>query len=370
MKKDLCEYCYKYQRNVLNIALRSLHQGVSPNRSSSQSHTNYRHCNTAEMHARLADSHHVTRIESRALQRMKSKVDSHIESEALQVDQTMDGNLRMIMNSQTQNVLSKYSEDSFQAIFWKQQLKLSACKSPNGRRWHPLVMKWAMYLHHLSGKAYDTIRNSGILTLPSAQTLREYTHLSPTRVGFSADAERQLLDVLNLREGLAKYGVILIDEMYVKQGVVFDKSTGAMIGFTDLGEVSNQLSEFERSLNNDNPRLHRPLAKSMLVFMFRGLFTNIALAFAQFPVTSVKGHDIFPLLWEAIRRLNRMGCVILGITCDGAAPNRKLFRMHTKPQCNNPDTTYKTVNIFSNDEKEIFFFDDPSHLIKTVRNSL
>ena len=69
------------------------------------------------MHARLADSHHVTRLESRALQRMKSKVDSHIESEALQVDQTMDDDLRMIMNSQTQNVLSKYGEDSFQAIF-------------------------------------------------------------------------------------------------------------------------------------------------------------------------------------------------------------------------------------------------------------
>jgi len=104
----------------------------------------------------------------------------------------------------------------------------------------------------------------------------------------------------------------------------------------------------------------------MLVFMFRGLFTNIALAFAQFPVTSVKGHDIFPLLWEAIGRLNGIGCVILGITCDGAAPNRKLFHMHTKPGCDNPDTTYKTVNIFG---EELFFFVDPPHLIKTVRNS-
>ena len=140
----------------------------------------------------------------------------------------------------------------------------------------------------------------------------------------------------------------------MKQGVVFDKNTGAMIGFTDFGEVSNQLSEFKRSLNNDNPGLHWPLTKSMLVFMFRGLFTNIALAFAQFPVTSVKGHNIFPLLLEAIGRLNRMGCVILGITCDGAVPNWKLFCMHTKPECNNPDATYKTVNIFSNNEKELF----------------
>ena len=106
-------------------------------------------------------------------------------------------------------------------------------------------MKWAMYLHHLSSKAYNTIRNSGILTLPSTQTLREYTHLSPTKVGFPVDVERQLLDLLNVKEDLAKYGIILIDEMYVKQGVVFDKNTGAMIGFADLGEVSNQLNEFE-----------------------------------------------------------------------------------------------------------------------------
>jgi len=178
-----------------------------------------------------------------------------------------------------------------------------------------------MCLHHLSSKAYNTIRNSGILTLPSEQTLREYTHLSSTKVGFSVDAERQLLDLLNVKENLAKYGVTLIDEMYVKQGVVFDNHTG---GYTDLGEVSNQLSDFERSLHTENPKLHQPLAKSMLVFMYRGLFSNIALPFAQFPVSSPKGHDIFPLLWEA---LNRIGCIILGVTCDGATPNWKLFRM-------------------------------------------
>ena len=48
----------------------------------------------------------------------------------------------------------------------------------------------------------------------------------------------------------------LIRCTYVKQRVVFDKNTGAMIGFSDLGEVSNQLSEFERSLNNDSPTGH------------------------------------------------------------------------------------------------------------------
>ena len=51
---------------------------------------------------------------------------------------------------------------------------------------------------------YNTIRNSGIISLPS---------------------DRQLLDLLNVKNDLAKYWLILIDEMYVKQGVVFEKST-------------------------------------------------------------------------------------------------------------------------------------------------
>ena len=97
-------------------------------------------------------------------------------------------------------------------------------------------------MHHISSKAYNTIRNSGIISLPSTRTLREYTHLSPTTVGTSIDADRQLVDLLNVKDDLAKYELILIDEMYVKQGVVFEKSTGAMIGLTDLGEVTNQLN--------------------------------------------------------------------------------------------------------------------------------
>ena len=102
------------------------------------------------------------------------------------------------------------------------------------------MIKWCLYLHHLSGKAYDTIRKSGVINLPYSRTLRDYKHVSPTEVGFSVEADRQIIDLLAQKDTLAKYGVVLFDEMYVKQGV-FEKSTGALFGFTDLGEVNNQL---------------------------------------------------------------------------------------------------------------------------------
>ena len=107
--------------------------------------------------------------------------------------------------------------------------------------------------------------------------------------------------------------------------MVHEKSKGAFFGFTDLDEVNNQLYDFEQSLSDDGTGLQRPLAKTILVFMFKGLFTNIAMSYAQFPVCSFKGADMLPLLWEAVRRLSRMGCCVLGVTCDGGSPNRRLF---------------------------------------------
>ena len=163
----------------------------------------------------------------------------------------MSNDLVSMMKTHSEDVQKKHSEESFLGIFWTQQLKAATAASSRGQRWHPLVIKWCLYLHHLSSKAYETIRNSGIINLPSSRTLRDYTHLHPTKMGFSIGADRQLLDLLNQKDELTKYGVVLIDEMYIKQGLVFERSTGALFGFTDLGEVNNQLVDFEAMLKKE-----------------------------------------------------------------------------------------------------------------------
>ena len=35
--------------------------------------------------------------------------------------------------------------------------------------------------------------------------------------------------------------VILMDEMYIKEDLVYEKHSGTLIGFANLGQVSNQL---------------------------------------------------------------------------------------------------------------------------------
>ena len=367
---NICVNCHHYQRNTLNSALTTESKRlkmISPGRSDARSHTNYRFCSTPEKCARLTGLHHTVRQQKKALERLVNAVDERIQKQGLRLEEPIHNDLVDIMKDHIDSIQSKYGQDSFQGIFWTQQQKSTTAANPSGRRWHPLMIKWCLYLHHLSGKAYDTIRKSGVINLPSSRTLRDYKHVSPTEVGFSVEADRQIIDLLAQKDTLAKYGVVLFDEMYVKQGLVFEKSTGALFGFTDLGEVNNQLDEFEAHLKGSSSELNRPLAKTMLVFMFKGLFTNISLPYAQFAAHSLKGHEMFPLLWKVIGRLTRIGCCILGITCDGSSPNRKLFQLHRGKQ-ESSAILHKTENVFSKDHKDLLFFVDPPHLLKTIRN--
>jgi len=192
--------------------------------------------------------------------------------------------------------------------------------------------------------------------------------LEHAKIGFSIEADRQLVDLLQQKNDLAKYGVVLCDEMYVKQGIVFEKSTGALFGFTDLGEVNNQLDDFEVMMKKDVTSLQRPLAKTMMVFMFKGPFTNVAMPYAYFAASSLTGADIFPLLWKVVERLTRIGCHVLGVTCDGGSPNRRMFQFHKLPGGSRSEVVYKAVNPFTDKCEEIVFFVDPPHLIKTIRN--
>ena len=62
----------------------------------------------------------------------------------------------------------------------------------NGIRWHPLIIKWCLYLRHQSSKSYETLREPGILALPSQRTLRDYSHAVNTGAGFSSEVDHQL----------------------------------------------------------------------------------------------------------------------------------------------------------------------------------
>lgn len=164
---------------------------------------------------------------------------------------------------------------------------------------------------------------------------------------------------------LAKYIVILVDEMYVKEGVVYSKSSGDLTGFVELSDIDTHLNEYERSFLQESPKMPRALAKTIVLFMVRGVLTNLVFPYSVFPVNSLKAYNLFPLLWEVIGRLTLHDFRVIAVTCDGAAANRKMFQMHATGK---DKKIYSTINIYSKERHPIFFISDPPHLLKTIRN--
>ena len=100
--------------------------------------------------------------------------------------------------------------------------------------------------------------------------------------------------------------IFLLDEMHIREDIVFDKHSGAMIGFTKLGDINDHLLKFERSLTEDQPS-SPSLAKSMMVFMVRGLFNKLGFPYTQFPCANLSGDLLYEPFWEAVRRIETCG---------------------------------------------------------------
>lgn len=107
-----------------------------------------------------------------------------------------------------------------------------------------LLHRWSLYLHYLSGKGYSLLRESGCIKLPSERTLRDYTHYNSNTIGFSVDTDNELFEATKDYKPFQKLVTLLIDEMYICEGIVYDKHSGRIIGFTDLGDVTNHLERY------------------------------------------------------------------------------------------------------------------------------
>ena len=210
------------------------------------------------------------------------------------------------MTEENASIAQKYPPNSFQRVFWEQQ-KQASCGNRHGMRWHPAMIKWCLFLRHQSSKAYELLRNSGCIHLPSQRTLRDYSYCQRSEAGFSTAVDLLLMKANSMSScpDWQKLVILLLDEMYIKEDLVYNKHSGKLIGFANLGNVSDHLAAERAAIEGSQDDQH-PLAKTMMVFMVKGLFTPLRFPYAQFPCTSVTGDLLFHPFWQAIFRLERM----------------------------------------------------------------
>uniref|UniRef100_A0A1X7V315 Transposable element P transposase-like RNase H domain-containing protein n=1 Tax=Amphimedon queenslandica TaxID=400682 RepID=A0A1X7V315_AMPQE len=113
-------------------------------------------------------------------------------------------------------------------------------QSSKGFRLNPALIKWCIYLCHKSS-AYELISKGKILHLPSQCTLRQYSNALNSSAGFSNELDEQLFRDMNVPtlQEYQKYVGLLGNETFIREGLVYDKSTAKLMGYCNIGNINN-----------------------------------------------------------------------------------------------------------------------------------
>ena len=88
-----------------------------------------------------------------------------------------------------------------------------------------MIIRFALSIATKSPAAYDEIRNSGVLTLPSRRTLRDYRNFIRPEVCFNPAVVQDLIQTSSKLSGVQRFVILLLDEMKIQSDLVFNKNT-------------------------------------------------------------------------------------------------------------------------------------------------
>ena len=258
----------------------------------------------------------------------------------------------------------------FMKLFWEEQQKyLKNLDNLSSIRYHPMIIKFCLNLAAKSSSSYSDLRynvkdGTGVLVLPSLRTLRDYKNYIRPQRGFNDQLFADLKEKTKNFSPSERFIGIQFDEMKIQEDLVWDKYSGELIGFVDLGDINVNFATLPDQ---------RTLASHVLVFLIRSIINPLSFSIATFATTGATSFQIFPLFWKCVAILEYMDFKVISCTADGASPNRKFFKMHKAlfNYTNNGDDEiiYHTLNLYARDgNRKIFFFSDAPHLLKTARN--
>ena len=110
--------------------------------------------------------------------------------------------------------------------------------------------------------------------------------------------------------------------MKIQSDFVFDKNSGDLVGFMDLGDP---MTNFACLDDKDI------IATHALAFLVRGLCTDVKHIIAYFFTGNVTSYQPMPIFWKVVSTLElSLDLWVVALVNDGASPNRNLFNLHIK----------------------------------------
>ncbi len=120
-----------------------------------------------------------------------------------------------------------------------------------------------------------------------------------------------------------------MDEMKLQENLVFDKTSGELIGFIDLGDPLTTFANVDEDSDQ--------IASHALAFLVRGLCSHMKHVVAYYLTGNVTYFQLMPLFWKVVAVLETTVKVkVIAAVNDGASPNRKFLHFIVSLVANYP----------------------------------
>lgn len=276
-KKEKCKNCKQYGYALTKRMKRIKERNFKVNQRKF-SHTNFKHKDITreELCLKLKEQKEEINDLTHKVWKLKRQFDNSTRKDGFKVNEHANAELKSLMASCSDEFKRGFPDtNSRQRLFLEQQ-ELFASKVDNcGMRWHPMIIKWCLFLRQKSQAAYAAMKESCFINLPSSRTLYDYSHFLKSELGFQRDVFK-LASLEVEKKGLyeeewRKNVGPLFDEIKIREDFVYDKHTGELIGHCNLGDIANQMMAFDVSQTDTG----HEMAKQVLVVMMRFEFSLV-----------------------------------------------------------------------------------------------
>lgn len=115
------------------------------------------------------------------LDALVTKMKAEVSRKGVELNSDLTEGLSSVLNQD-----QHFANNELLQLFWSEQKK-ALSRSPKGMRWHPMMIRFAIYLHYQSPRCYEALRDTGVLHLPNKSTLRDYTNVVQPKSGFQPE---------------------------------------------------------------------------------------------------------------------------------------------------------------------------------------
>ncbi|XP_028419012.1 uncharacterized protein LOC114544629 [Dendronephthya gigantea] len=314
------EECCMYCKQAAAIELKR--NAKSKSNTDKELHPNTPLCKVPK--DKLVQEFKKSRKNERKLKKMLQDLEEEIQQKGACLSDGMHKDFSNIIG----DIEDELPEDSFEKLFWQEQKKYFQ-KSP---------------------KAKDCLVKPGT----RVHSVGVVPKCSFTRVPSHCDLKHQAEKLNDIK----KYVVLMLDEVSIKDDLVYDQVTGELVGFVNLGKDVDDchvIRNKEKRIKTANVATHA------LVFMVTSIAARLKFSLGYFATTTATADQLFLLMWKAVGLVETYaGLRVIIVVSDKAGPNQRLYSLHDSGD----QVTYRTVNVFARDEQRyIYFFSDPPHLV-------